>query len=198
MNIEPVVLEGIHVRLEPLSLAHVAQLCDVGLDPNLWQWTTNLVSSPDEMHAYVEAALQMQGDGTALPFVIVERLSGRSIGSTRFGNIDPNHRRVEIGWTWIGRPWQRSSINTESKYLLLKHAFEVFKCIRVEFKTDSFNQRSRTAILGIGAKEEGVLRNHMLTYAGRVRHTVYYSIIDAEWPIVKAGLEAKLRRASAN
>ena len=193
MNIEPIVLEGNHVRLEPLSPAHVAQLCDVGLDADLWQWTTNLVSTPGEMSVYVESALQMQSEGTALPFAIIERASGRAIGSTRFGNINPNHRRVEIGWTWIARLWQRSSINTESKYLMLKHAFEGLDCIRVEFKTDSLNQRSRTAILRIGAKEEGVLRNHMLTHAGRVRHTVYYSIIDTEWPSVKAGLEAKLR-----
>ena len=194
MNIEPLVLEGIHVRLEPLSLEHVDQLCDGGLDPDLWQWTPTIVRTPHDMRMYVELALQMQRDGTALPFAIVERSSGKAIGSTRFGSIERNHRRVEIGWTWIARPWQRTSINTETKYLMLKHAFEVLGYMRVEFKTDSLNQRSRAAILRIGAKEEGVLRNHVITYTGRVRHTVYYSIIHAEWPMVKAGLETKLRR----
>jgi RimJ/RimL family protein N-acetyltransferase len=196
MNIEPLALEGSHVRLEPLSFTHVGQLCDVGLDPDLWQWTTNLVSTPDDMRVYIESALQMQREGSALPFVITERSSGRVIGSSRFGNIDMRHRRVEIGWTWIARPWQRSSVNTESKYLMLKHAFDALGCMRVEFKTDSLNQRSRTAILRIGAKEEGILRNHMVTHSGRVRHTAYYSIIDTEWPIVKTGLEAKLRHPS--
>ena len=194
MNTEPVALDGIHVRLEPLSLAHVPQLCDVGLDPDLWKWIPSIVGTPDEMLRYVESALQLQKDGTALPFAIVERQSGNAIGSTRFGNIDRNHRRVEIGWTWIARPWQRSPINTEAKYLMLRHAFEVLRCIRVELKTDSLNERSRKAILRIGAKEEGVFRNHMITRTGRVRHTVYFSIVDSEWPLIKADLERKLRK----
>ena len=196
MSIEPLVLEGSHVRLEPLSLTHVARLCDVGLDPEIWRWTHNTIGTPDEMRTYVQSALQMQNDGTALPFAIVERLSGKVVGSTRFGNIDKPHRRVEIGWTWIARLWQRSAINTESKYLLLKHAFEILGCMRVEFKTDSLNERSRAALLRIGATEEGILRNHMLTHTGRVRHSVYYSIIDSEWPLVKKGLEAKLLQSS--
>jgi RimJ/RimL family protein N-acetyltransferase len=194
MNTEPVALDGIHVRLEPLSLAHVPQLCDVGLDPDLWKWIPSIVGTPAEMLRYVESALQLQKDGTALPFAIVERQSGNAIGSTRFGNIDRNHRRVEIGWTWIARPWQRSPINTEAKYLMLRHAFEVLRCIRVELKTDSLNERSRKAILRIGAKEEGVFRNHMITRTGRVRHTVYFSIVDSEWPLIKADLERKLRK----
>jgi N-acetyltransferase len=191
MNIEPIVLEGTHVRLEPLSLAHLPQLCEAGLDPELWRWIPTSVSTPDEMRMYVESALQLQSDGSALPFAIIDRSSGKAIGSTRFGSIEKSHRRVEIGWTWIARPWQRTPINTESKYLMLKHAFEVLGCTRVELKTDSLNERSRAAILRIGAKEEGTLRNHMLTQSGRVRHTVYYSIIDTEWPLVKARLEAK-------
>jgi RimJ/RimL family protein N-acetyltransferase len=198
MIIEPIMLEGSHVRLDPLSLEHVSQLCDVGLDPGLWMWTPTAVTTADEMRLYIQAALQMQNDGSALPFAIIDRSSGRAIGSTRFGNIERDHRRVEIGWTWIARPWQRSATNTESKYLMLRHAFEVFGCRRVEFKTDSLNERSRAAILRIGAKEEGILRNHMLTQNGRMRDTVYYSILDREWPEVKAGLEAKLRRAPEN
>ncbi len=194
MLVEPVTLEGRHVRLEPLSLAHTAALCEVGLDQELWRWTTTQVREPEEMRAYVETALREQAAGTALPFATIEKSAGRAVGSTRFGNIDRTHRRVEIGWTWIGRPWQRTAVNTEAKYLMLRHAFETWGCIRVELKTDSLNATSRAAILRIGAKEEGTLRNHMLAHTGRRRHTVYFSIIESEWPSVKANLEAKLAR----
>jgi RimJ/RimL family protein N-acetyltransferase len=196
MPLLPIILEGTAVRLEPLTVAHIPPLTEVGLDPELWMWTPTLVRTPAEMRAYVESALNAQKDQSALPFAIVERSSGRVVGSTRFGNIDMSHRRVEIGWTWIASPWQRSRVNTEMKFLMLKHAFEDFGCMRVEFKTDSLNERSRRAILRIGAREEGILRNHMITYSGRVRHTVYYSIIDSEWPQVKARLEAMLLRTA--
>ena len=129
----------------------------------------------------------------ALPFATVDRASGRAIGSTRYGNIERVHHRLEIGWTWVARQWQRSAINTEAKYLLLRHAFETLKCIRVELKTDSLNERSRAAILRIGAREEGTFRNHMITASGRIRHTVYFSILDSEWPDIKTRLESKLR-----
>ncbi len=145
------------------------------------------------MAAYIEAALNEQERGLALPFAIVEKATGRAIGSTRYANIDRMHHRVEIGWTWVARDWQRTPMNTEAKYLLLRHAFETLGCMRVELKTDSLNERSRAAILRIGAREEGIFRNHMITASGRVRHTVYFSIIDSEWPAVKARLEAKLR-----
>jgi RimJ/RimL family protein N-acetyltransferase len=190
--VEPVTLEGQHVRLEPLSLDHHAALCAVGLDEALWRWTTSLVLTPDDMQTYIQTALQEQAEGRALPFTTIDKTSGRVVGSTRYGNIDRSNRRVEIGWTWIGRQWQRTHVNTEAKYLMLKHAFEVLGCIRVELKTDSLNEKSRSAILRIGAKEEGTLRNHMITYSGRYRHTIYFSIIDSEWPQVKADLEAKL------
>jgi len=124
---------------------------------------------------------------------LIDKASGRIIGSTRYGNIDRVHHRVEIGWTWVARQWQRSAVNTEMKYLLLRHAFETLKCIRVELKTDSLNERSRAAILRIGAREEGTFRNHMITASGRIRHTVYFSILDSEWPDVKTRLERKLR-----
>jgi RimJ/RimL family protein N-acetyltransferase len=195
MDIQLVTLDGKYVRLEPLSLKHLPNLCDGGLDPELWRWTTMIVRTHDEMKRYIEEALLQQQNGTALPFVTIERSSGKAIGSTRFGNIDGGHRRVEIGWTWVMRPWQRTPVNTEAKYLMLKHAFEALGCIRVEFKTDSLNEQSRLALNRIGAKEEGILRNHMMTYTGRVRHSVYYSIIDSEWPQVKASLEEKLSRA---
>ena len=194
MNISPVVLEGRYVRLEPLALAHLAGLCEAGLDEELWRWTTTAVRTPEQMRAYVEAALAEAATGVSLPFATVEKGSGRVVGSTRFGNIDRANRRAEIGWTWVARAWQRTPINTEAKYLMLGHAFERWGAVRVELKTDSLNERSRRAILRLGAKVEGTLRNHMITQAGRLRHTVYYSVIDSEWAEVKAGLEAKLSR----
>ena len=195
MLVEPVTLEGQHIRLEPLSLAHHAQLCKIGLDEELWRWVVQPVRTPDEMRAYIEEALQAQAAGTALPFATVEKVSGRAIGSTRFGNIDRVNRHVEIGWTWLGLKWQRTVANTEAKYLMLRHAFETWRCLRVEFKTDSLNEPSRQALLRIGAKEEGIFRNHMITSTGRLRHSVYYSIIASEWPKLKTHLEKKLSPA---
>jgi RimJ/RimL family protein N-acetyltransferase len=194
MIVAPVTLEGRHVRLEPLSLEHHAELCEVGLDRELWRWTSVLLSTPDEMRAYIETALDEQERGVSLPFATIEKASGKAIGSTRFGNMDLANRRAEIGWTWITPARQRTPANTEAKYLMLRHAFETWRAIRVEFKTDSLNEKSRSALLRIGAKEEGTFRNHMMTYTGRLRHSVYYSVIDAEWPEVKARLEAKLSR----
>ena len=193
MVIAPVILQGRYARLEPLTKEHAAPLAEVGLDPDLWKWIPTPVRTPEEMRGYVKTALQEQAAGSALPFAIIENSSGRAIGSTRYGNIERAHHRVEIGWTWVARQWQRSAINTEAKYLLLCHGFENLECMRVELKTDSLNDRSRGAILRIGAKEEGTFRNHMITASGRIRHTVYFSIIDSEWPEVKARLEARLR-----
>jgi N-acetyltransferase len=198
MNIEPVTLEGRHVRLEPLSLLHHEGLTEVGLDESIWRWNPTPVRNGDDMRAYIEDALALQERGLALPFATVERSSGRTVGSTRFGNIDVLNRRVEIGWTWIAPQWQRTAVNTEAKYLMLTHAFERLGCMRVELKTDSLNERSRNAILRLGAKEEGTFRNHMVTSTGRIRHSVYFSIIDTEWPEVKAGLEEKLARPSSS
>jgi N-acetyltransferase len=194
MKLEPVILAGQGVRLEPLSEAHHAGLCDAGLDPELWRLIPYRVATRQEMAAYIQAALQAQAAGTALPFATIEPASGRVVGSTRFMNIDASNRRVEIGSTWIARPWQRSFVNTEAKFLMLRHAFEVLGCIRVELKTDALNERSRSAILRIGAREEGILRKHVVTWTGRVRDTVYFSIVDDEWPRVKAALEAKIER----
>ncbi len=192
MRVTPVTLEGRHVRLEPLAKAHLAGLAEVGLHEELWRWIPTAVRTREEMAAYIETALQEQERGVSLPFAILEKATGRAIGSTRYGNIDRTHHRVEIGWTWVAREWQRTAMNTEAKYLLLKHAFESLGCMRVELKTDSLNEKSRAAILRIGAKEEGIFRNHMITASGRIRHSAYYSIIDSEWPAVKARLEAKL------
>ncbi len=192
MIVMPVTLEGAHVRLEPLAKTHLEGLAAVGLDEELWRWIPTSVRTQEEMAGYIETALGEQERGVSLPFAIVEKATGRTIGSTRYGNIDRTHHRVEIGWTWVAREWQRTAINTEAKYLLLKHAFETLGCMRVELKTDSLNERSRAAILRLGAREEGIFRNHMITASGRIRHTVYFSIINSEWPAVKARLEAKL------
>ena len=192
MKLEPVTLSGTVVRLEPLTMAHHQGLCEAGLDPEIWRLSTSAVSTPADMRKYIEAATLWQEQGTALPFATVEQSSGRVIGSTRFANIDVTNRRGEIGWTWIARPWQRTAVNTEAKFLMLKHAFESLAFIRVELKTDSLNDRSRQAILRIGAKEEGFFRNHMICDSGRIRHSVYFSIIDSEWPHVRAALEQKL------
>lgn len=194
MEITPVTLEGRYVRLEPLSIEHLDELCAAGLDEQIWRWSPEPVQDREGMLAYIVSALALQEECSALPFAIRELGSGLAIGSTRYGNIERAHRRVEIGWTWIGRNWQRTAVNTESKLLLLRHAFETLSCVRVEFKTDSLNERSRAALLRIGAKEEGTLRNHMITSTGRKRHSVYFSIIDSEWLDVKRELEARLRR----
>ncbi len=192
--IEPVNLEGRHIRLEPLTLDHHAGLCEIGLDPELWRWIPTQVRSPEDMTDYIRLALQGQADGNALPFANVERSTGRVIGCTRYMNIDKANRHVEIGSTWIGKPWQRSAVNTEAKYLMLRHAFETLGCFRVELKTDALNQQSRNAILRIGAIQEGIFRKHVLCWDGRLRDSVYFSVIDSEWPGVKARLEEKMTR----
>jgi RimJ/RimL family protein N-acetyltransferase len=192
MIVAPVTLEGRYVRLEPLAKVHLAGLAEVGLDEELWRWIPTQARTAEEMAAYIETALEEQARGVSLPFAIVEKAAGRGIGSTRYGNIDRTHHRVEIGWTWVAREWQRTAVNTEAKYLLLRHAFETLGCIRVELKTDSLNEKSRAAILRIGAQHEGIFRNHMITASGRIRHSAYYSIIDSEWPAVKTRLESKL------
>jgi RimJ/RimL family protein N-acetyltransferase len=192
MLVEPVTLEGQHVRLEPLAIDHVDALSAVGLDPDLWTWIPAPVRTPAEMRQYVEAALANQAAGSALPFVTIARATNTVVGSSRFMNIDVPNRRVEIGSTWVGRPWQRSFVNTEAKLLMLAHAFERWGCIRVELKTDALNERSRNAIGRIGARQEGIFRQHMITHSGRLRDTVYFSIIDGEWPAVQARLAARL------
>ena len=194
MQIEPVILEGDLVRLEPLSLdKHFEAFCEVGLNPDLWQWTVANIATSADLQKYLETALEEQRRGVSLPFATVEKRSGRAVGSTRFAEISVEHRRVEIGWTWIGKNWQKTFVNTEAKLLMLRHAFEIWKCQRVELKTDSLNSQSRRAILRLGATEEGVFRKHLITQSGRIRDTVYFSIVDDEWPQVKANLENKLK-----
>jgi RimJ/RimL family protein N-acetyltransferase len=190
MNVQPVTLEGRRVRLEPLSIGlHRAGLMQVMLAPELWKWTLANVRTGADLDRYLETALKEQVEERSLPFVTFDKLSGRVAGSTRFGNIERAHRRVEIGWTTVGVEFQRSHVNTEAKYLMLRHAFETWGCIRVELKTNALNAKSRNAMLRIGCREEGTLRRHAISELGVPRDTVYFSILDSEWPDVKARLE---------
>ena len=191
-RLAPLVLEGRHVRLEPLALRHCDALWEVAREPELWRWTTNFVDSRESLREYVEVALAEAAAGRALPFVTIACADGRVAGSTRFGSFEPAHKRVEIGWTFVGSAWQRSAINTEAKLAMLTHAFETLALERVELKTDALNQRSRRAIARLGATEEGTFRRHMLAYGGRWRDTVYFSILRSEWPGVRARLECAL------
>jgi len=191
---EPVTLEGGVVRLEPLVSEHHAELMEIALDPRIWEVGLSWVHDTDTLRDYIDQALVAQREGNSLPFLIRERGSGGAVGSTRYGNIETAHRRLEIGWTWVAPAWQRTAVNTECKCLLLGHAFEDLGADRVEFKTDALNQASRAALLRIGAIEEGVLRHHLITSTGRVRDSVYFSILAEEWPGLKAELERKLER----
>ena len=192
MQPEPVTLTGSHVRLEPLTPGHADALWEQARDPDLWRWTVSKVRERPDFEAYLGQALNEARTGRSLPFATVELASGRPIGSTRFGNISSRDRRVEIGWTWIGRPWQRSAMNTEAKLLMLRHAFEHWGCVRVELKTSSLNSTSRRAIARIGGVEEGTLRRHTRLDDGTWRDTVYFSILDSEWPAVRERLERLL------
>jgi N-acetyltransferase len=188
MDVQPVTLQGSAVRLEPLTIAHVPGLVRVGLDPELWRWIPTNVTNAEDMRVYVDRALDEQRQGSSVPFAIVDASTGTVIGSTRYMNIDRSNRRLEIGCTWLTAASQRGGSNTEAKLMLLTHAFETLGAIRVELKTDALNLRSRAAIARIGAKEEGTFRKHLITDTGRIRDTVYFSIIDSEWPAVKKRL----------
>jgi RimJ/RimL family protein N-acetyltransferase len=194
MQLAAITLEGQYVRLEPLKAHHVEPLLKAASDPKIWQFTSNVISTAADMQKWVETALDWQNAGTAVPFVTMERGSHRVVGSTRFANIDRDHRRAEIGWTWLNPEYWHTAINTEAKYLMLRHAFEQWKCIRVELKTAAKNARSRAAILRLGAKEEGTLRHHMIQPDGSYRDSVYFSILDEEWPAVKNRLEERLAK----
>jgi N-acetyltransferase len=194
MNIEPLILELEAVRLEPIRREQQGGLWEIARNSadQIFRWIPYPMRSVEDFQHWMDKAMAEQERGESLVFATLERSSGTLIGSTRFMNIDRANRRVEIGSTWIAPKWQRTAVNTEAKYLMLRHAFECWQCIRVELKTDALNQPSRDAILRIGAKEEGTFRRHLITWTGRVRDSVYFSILDDEWPKVKAGLEAKL------
>jgi RimJ/RimL family protein N-acetyltransferase len=193
--IEPLTLQGEHVRLEPMTEAHVPGLAEIGVGQTFWDFMLyGEMTTQEDMRNWVLDILNRASKGTDLPFVVIHRESGKVAGATRYLNILPNDRGLEVGGTWYGPDYQRTPVNTECKYLLLTHAFETLKYIRVQLKTDQRNERSQKAIERIGAKKEGVLRNHMILPDGRYRHSVYYSIIDSEWADVKKNLEAKLTR----
>jgi RimJ/RimL family protein N-acetyltransferase len=189
----PITLKGAHVKLEPLSESHHEALCKIGLDPELWKWIPLQVLTPEQMTGYIRAALADQEKGISLPFATIDRTTQTVVGSTRFMSIDLQNKRLEIGATWIAKPWQRTAINTEAKYLMMRHAFEILGCNRVEWKTDALNTQSRNAILRLGATEEGIFRQHIVTWSGRLRDSVYFSVIASEWPEVKKNLEAKIK-----
>lgn len=192
MEILPVTLEGQHTRLEPLSLAHQEALIAAAGDGELWNSIVTIVPTRDTMTEYIEATLTEQVKGSELPFVIVQKATNRIVGTTRFYCIQPHQRNASIGYTWVAASAQRTAVNTEAKFLLLTHAFEHWDCVRVEFITDVLNQQSRAAILRLGAKQEGILRNHLIMPNGRIRDSVCFSIIAEEWPEVKASLTTRL------
>ena len=187
-------LEGSIVRLEPIRLDHAELFWDAAKNnlDDIFRWIPYAMKTPEDFRTLIDKAFAEQERGESVVFATVERRSGRVVGSTRFMNIDRANRRVEIGSTWIAPAWQRTAVNTEAKYLMLRQAFEGWGCMRVELKTDALNQKSRNAILRIGAKEEGTLRRHLITWTGRVRDTVYFSILDGEWPEVRAALDSRL------
>jgi RimJ/RimL family protein N-acetyltransferase len=194
--IAPFSLKGAHVLLEPLRSEHAPMLWEIVKEhlEDMFRWIPYRLESLQDFEAFNRQVLDEQQRGLSIPFATFERSSNRVVGTTRYMNMDMPNRKLEIGSTWIAPPWQRTVINTEAKYLMLRHAFESWNCLRVELKTDSMNQRSRQAILRLGAKEEGTLRKHMLTWNGRQRDSVYFSILDTEWPGVKAELERKLQK----
>ena len=192
LSLKPKVLEGRFVRLEPLALDHLPALARVAFDPDLWQWTIGRVETDADLRKYIEDALALRRSGTALPFCTIAREGHQVVGSSRFGNYDAANRRVEIGWTWVAREWQRTRVNAEAKLLMLQYAFEDVGCLRVEFKTDALNLRSQGALEKLGAVREGVLRSHMVVQGGRRRDSVYYSVLVEEWPAVKARLTHRL------
>lgn len=192
MNFEKVILEGNIVRLEPLSLIHREELCSAICDGELWNLYVTLVPHPKNIESFFEHANANYETGDGLAFAIIEKFTNRVVGSTRYMNANLANKRVEIGFTFLGKSWQKTKINTEAKYLLLSHAFEKLLLNRVEFITDYLNSTSRNAILRLGAKEEGILRSHMVMPNGRVRDSVLYSIVQHEWPGIKQHLEAKL------
>jgi RimJ/RimL family protein N-acetyltransferase len=192
--IEPVILTGRYAILEPLAREHEAAVQQAAADGELWSLWYTSVPATDKTSEWLSIALDMRERQGAMPFVVRDASSGQIVGSTRYFNVDPVNRRLEIGHTWYAKRAQRTGINTECKLLLLTHAFEALRCIAVEFRTHWFNHRSREAILRLGAKQDGVLRNHLMLPDGSKRDTVVFSIIDGEWPAVKRNLQWLLER----
>ena len=193
---EQVTLTGNNVVLMPLQTEHAERLLQAAEDGELWNMKVTVIPGPSTVEQYIATALAGRDAGTVMPFAIVHRETGRIVGSTRFWKIDRQHRKLEIGHTWLSQSMQRSGLNTEMKFLLLRHAFEEMNCVRVQFTTDELNEKSRAAILRIGARQEGIVRHERIMQDGRKRNSVRFSIIDDEWPQVKAMLLEKMSRAS--
>ena len=193
VDLGPVVLEGPHVRLEPLDHRHAGDLAEAAADPLIWRWLPVQVASRADLERWIDDALAAGGAGTEHAFAVIDRQTGRAVGSTRFMDITPAHKGVEVGWTWYARAAWGGVVNPESKLLLLGHAFEGWGAIRLYLKTDSLNERSRAAIARLGAKYEGDLRNHRIRPDGSYRHSSHYSILDSEWPVVKRSLEERVK-----
>ncbi|WP_423380772.1 GNAT family N-acetyltransferase [Burkholderia sp. LMG 32019] len=191
-SLEQPTLTGERIELRPLAVSDRQALLDAAADGQLWNLKVTAVPGAETIDAYIDTALQGRAAGTVMPFAIVDRASGRVIGSTRFWKIDRRNRKLEIGHTWLSESAQRTRANTEAKWLLLGYAFDVLHCVRVQFTTDELNEKSRAAILRLGAKQEGVVRHERIMPDGRKRNSVRYSIIDDEWPEVRARLLAKL------
>lgn len=195
LEVKPVVLKGRYVRLVPMTVEHIPELAEIGVGQDFWDFMVyGRMDTEADMRGWVKEILTRAEKGTDLPFVAIHLETGRVAGATRYLNIMPNDKGLEVGGTWYGLDFQRTAVNTECKYLLLTHAFETLGCIRVQIKTDSLNLRSQKAIERIGAVKEGVLRNHMILPNGRIRHSVFYSILDSEWADVKVRLEDLLGR----
>jgi N-acetyltransferase len=192
--IQPITLTGEHAILEPLALEHLHGIQEAVKDGELWKlWFTH-VPSPETAEAAIKTALDLRENAGWMPFIVREKATNKIIGSTRYCNVDEINHRVEIGYTWYSQSYQRTPVNTECKYLLLTHAFETLDAIAVEFRTHWHNHKSRAAIARLGAKQDGVLRNHQKSADGLYRDTVVFSIIDHEWPVVKKSLAHKLGR----
>ncbi len=195
MQVLPVTLTGESVRLEPLSLEHVPGLAAIGLDDTIWQYMPyGLMHNEADIRGWVQTMLKLAAQGTDVPFAVIDHRSNCVAGATRYMEIRPHHRGLEIGGTWYGAAYRRTRVNTESKFLLLQHAFDTLHCIRVQLKTDARNERSQRAIERLGAVREGMLRNHLILPDGHIRDSIYYSILDSEWPAVKVRLQGMLGR----
>src|SRR5215813_4367701 len=193
MQVSPITLEGTLVRLEPLSMDHLSALTEAGADPRIWQWWTDKMETESDMRSYIQSGLNAAAAGTAMVWATCSKKDKRVVGATRFADIHTRYRTLEIGWTWMNPDYQRKGINVEAKYLQLRHGFEVMGARRVAFKTHHQNLKSQNAIQALGAKPEGVFRNHYIMHDGSARHSHWYSIIAEGWPEVKAGLEVRLQ-----
>lgn len=194
MTIAPVTLTGTLVELVPMTYAHLDELAALGVEESIWTYYNGAFNTRERLAAHIDQCAAEQSRGVSLPFVIKERSSGKLTGGTRFLNIDAAHHRLEIGSSWLHPRWQRTGVNTEAKYLLLRHAFETLNALRVELKTDSLNVRSRAAMERLGAQLEGIFRYHAIRKDGRIRHSVFYAFVRPDWPATKAHIEGLMRR----